>query len=202
MRQQAGAGVHLNHCRALASQRPCAVFQHHVYPRNVQAHHARGQGCGGGHTGVDKCCHVHRYIAVALDQYTLVFGGHRIGGEAYALQFQKHLGTVARSHQIQRKIFPPSTPWVAVDLQLGQLIDGVHAIALDMQRVSACRRHYFFTHYEQAVLLTGDVFLHNHRAAPTLAVRQVVGRFHFSLLHQFQRHTASVVAVVGLDDYR
>ena len=125
VREQPGAGVDLNDGGALAVQGQGAVLQHHVHPRNVQAHHAGGQGGGGGHAGVYQRGHVQRHVAVALNQHALVFGRHGLGCHAKAFKLQNDFRTFARGHHIEREVLAPATPWVAVDLQFGQLVDGV-----------------------------------------------------------------------------
>ena len=119
VREQAGAGIDLDHAGALAAQRQGAVLQHHVHSGNVQTHHARGQSCCGGYRGVHQRGDVQRHIAVALNEHTLVFGGHRLGVQPHALQLQNDFFAFAGGHHIERKILAPAPPRVAVDLQLG-----------------------------------------------------------------------------------
>src|SRR3990167_796953 len=197
--QQAGARVHLHDGATLGVQRPGDVLCHEVDARNVQAHHLGGQLGDVGHLGVHVVGAVHGHVAVALHHHLAAGGGHGVGVEVLALEFELHLGILRHIDDVERVFLLVATARVGVELAVDQFAHRVAAVARDAEHLAARGGHDLAVDHEQTVLVAGDEALDHHVAA--FGVGHVVGRLDVFLLAQVQRHAPAVVAVGGLDDH-
>ena len=120
---------------------------------------------------------------------------NRLCAQPLPLQLKPYCGLAPEHNGGERVFGLVAAAWVAVDLFVYQLLNGVLAVALNADGFAPTGRHHLFAHHQKPEGIALNKTFHNHAAALFGGFDK--GGFNFCLSLQVDKHATAMVAVAG-----